>query len=36
MTAPAAGSGSIDFTGWNQPVPITAPPASAIYTGPGA
>jgi hypothetical protein len=36
MSAPAAGSGSIDFTGWNQPVTITAPPASAIYTGPGA
>ena len=36
MTAPASGSGSIDFTGWNQPVPVTPPPASAIYTGPGA
>ena len=36
MTAPASGSGSIDFTGWNRPVPVTAPPASAIYTGPGA
>ncbi len=36
MTAPASGSGSIDFTGWNQPVPVTAPPASAIYSGPGA
>jgi len=36
MTAPATGSGSIDFTGWNQPVPVTPPPASAIYTGPGA
>lgn len=36
MSAPASGSGSIDFTGWNQPVAVTAPPASAIYTGPGA
>jgi hypothetical protein len=36
MTAPASGSGSIDFTGWNRPVVVTAPPASAIYTGPGA
>jgi hypothetical protein len=36
MTAPASGSGSIDFTGWNQPVAVVAPPASAIYSGPGA
>jgi hypothetical protein len=36
MTAPASGSGSLDFTGWNQPVVVTAPPASAIYAGPGA
>jgi hypothetical protein len=36
MTAPASGSGSLDFTGWNQPVAVTAPPASAIYAGPGA
>ncbi|HEX4724848.1 MAG TPA: hypothetical protein VH333_20195 [Pseudonocardiaceae bacterium] len=30
------GSGSIDFTGWNQPVAVHAPPASQIYAGPGA
>jgi hypothetical protein len=36
MTAPASGSGQLDFTGWNQPVPVTAPPASQIYAGPGA
>jgi type 1 fimbria pilin len=36
MTAPASGSGELDFTGWNQPVPVTAPPAAQIYTGSGA
>ena len=36
MTAPASGSGQLDFTNWNQPVPVTAPPANEIYTGPGA
>lgn len=36
MTSPAAGSGQLDFTGWNQPVPVSAPPANQIYSGPGA
>jgi hypothetical protein len=36
MTAPANGSGELDFTGWNKPVPVSAPPADQIYTGPGA
>lgn len=26
-------AGSIDFTGWNQPVPVNAPPKSDIYSG---
>jgi hypothetical protein len=30
------GSGSLDFTGWNKQVTISAPPASDIYNGPGA
>ena len=29
-------SGSFDLTGWNHPVAVTAPPASEIYSGPGA
>jgi hypothetical protein len=33
---PAANAGTIDFTRWNQPVQITAPPTSEIYVGPGA
>ncbi|HEX4705770.1 MAG TPA: hypothetical protein VH352_26870 [Pseudonocardiaceae bacterium] len=36
MTAPASGSGSLDFTGWNQPVPVSPPPAAQIYTGAGS
>jgi hypothetical protein len=36
MTAPASGSGSLDFTGWNQPVQVSAPPAAQIYTGAGS
>ncbi|HEX9334900.1 MAG TPA: hypothetical protein VF892_03400 [Pseudonocardiaceae bacterium] len=36
MTAPASGSGQLNFTGWNQPVPVAPPPAGQIYTGPGA
>ncbi|WAL68173.1 hypothetical protein ORV05_10515 [Amycolatopsis cynarae] len=27
---------TLDFTGWNQPVAVTAPPAKDIYSGPGA
>lgn len=30
------GTGQLDFTGWSQPVKVSAPPASEIYTGPGA
>lgn len=30
------GTGQLDFTGWSQPVKVTAPPASEIYSGPGA
>jgi hypothetical protein len=33
ITGPPAEPGSIDFTGWDQPVPVTKPPASAIYAG---
>ncbi len=37
LSAPkSAGAGELDFTGWNQPVRITAPPTSEIYSGPGA
>lgn len=36
MSAPATGSGQLDFTGWNKPVPVTPPPAAQIYRGPGA
>ena len=36
MSAPASGSGQLDFTRWNQPVAVAAPPASQIYRGPGA
>lgn len=36
MTAPASGSGQLEFTGWNQPVAVTPPPADQIYSGPGA
>lgn len=36
MTAPSSGSGQIDFTNWNKPVPIKAPTAAQIYSGPGA
>lgn len=34
-TGSAAGD-QLDFTGWNQPVTVTKPAASEIYTGPGA
>lgn len=36
MTSPAAGSGQLEFTGWNQPVAVSPPPADQIYSGPGA
>lgn len=28
--------GTLDFTGWNQTVAVTAPPAKDLYSGPGA
>jgi hypothetical protein len=28
--------GTIDLTGWNQPVPVNTPPASEMYNGPGS
>lgn len=31
MTAPSDGSGQLDFTNWNRPVPVTAPAAADIY-----
>lgn len=36
MSAPASGSGQLDFTGWNRPVAVSPPPANEIYSGPGA
>jgi hypothetical protein len=37
LSPPASeGAGQLDFTGWNKPVTVTAPPASEIYSGPGA
>jgi hypothetical protein len=33
MTAPSDGSGQLDFTDWNKPVPVSAPAASDIYRG---
>jgi hypothetical protein len=36
MTAPSSGSGQIDFTNWNKPVPVHAPTAAQIYSGPAA
>jgi hypothetical protein len=37
LVAPkSAGPGQLDFTGWNQPVKVSAPPASEIYSGPGS
>ncbi|MFL6077830.1 MAG: hypothetical protein ACJ73S_31085 [Mycobacteriales bacterium] len=32
-TGPPSDPGTMDFTGWDQPVPVTKPPASAIYSG---
>lgn len=37
LVEPASeGKGQLDFTGWNQPVAVSAPPASQIYNGPGS
>jgi hypothetical protein len=33
IAGPPAEPGNLDFTGWDQPVPVTKPPASAIYSG---
>jgi hypothetical protein len=33
---PASTPDTIDFTGWNEPVQVTAPPTSEIFVGPGA
>lgn len=36
LTEPASeGKGQLDFTGWNQPVAVSKPPAAQIYSGPG-
>jgi hypothetical protein len=37
LTEPASqGKGQLDFTGWNAPTKIAAPPKADIYSGPGA
>jgi len=36
IPAAADGAGQVDFTNWNQPVAVSPPPASQIYSGPGA
>jgi hypothetical protein len=36
VPAASQGGGQLDFTNWNQPVAVTAPPAAQIYSGPGA
>ena len=33
LAGPPSDPGTVDFTGWDQPVPVTKPAASAIYTG---
>ncbi|HJP73365.1 MAG TPA: hypothetical protein VJ914_03805 [Pseudonocardiaceae bacterium] len=33
LPGPTDGAGQLDFTNWNQPVAVTAPSASEIYTG---
>lgn len=35
-TGPASSPGALDFTGWDQPVPVAAPTGSELYSGPGA
>ena len=29
-------SGAMEFSGWNKPAPVSAPPAAELYSGPGA
>jgi hypothetical protein len=36
ITVAKDGAGQVDFTGWNQPVAVSAPPAGDIYSGPAA
>jgi hypothetical protein len=36
ITVAKDGAGQVDFTGWNQPVAVSAPPTSDIYSGPAA
>jgi hypothetical protein len=36
VPAASQGGGQLDFTNWNLPVAVTAPPAAQIYSGPGA
>jgi hypothetical protein len=36
LVGPPAEPGTIDFSGWNQPVRVSAPPQSALYSGPGS
>jgi hypothetical protein len=31
LTAPSTGSGELDFTDWNKPVPVTAPTSAQLY-----
>ncbi|HWE88441.1 MAG TPA: hypothetical protein VG317_03120 [Pseudonocardiaceae bacterium] len=33
MVGPSSDPGTVDFTNWNQPVPVSPPPASEIYSG---
>lgn len=33
LPGPKDGPGQMDFTGWSQPVPVTAPPAGEIFAG---
>ena len=33
LPGPKDGPGQMDFTGWSQPVPVKAPPASEIFAG---
>jgi hypothetical protein len=36
QTGPASSPGTLDFTGWDKPVPVVAPTAAELYSGPGA
>ena len=33
LPGPTDGAGQLDFTGWNQPVAVHAPPASQVFSG---